>query len=144
MIDHYDQMLKGGRFIWFYWTQLSKIKVEETDKYFMIDATISAFRYLDKNCKHQRIIKKQKNIDKWVIEDYIHSNIKSEMKQIWHTRFHHYQLIDFNSEIDNNFTLSSSRVKGWYSSLYGYKEPAEQIMFSTNGKYIKTTVSIKK
>ena len=48
------------------------------------------------------------------------------------------------SEIDNNFTLSSSRVKGWYSSLYGYKEPAEQIMFSTNGKYIKTTVSIKK
>ncbi len=144
MLENYDQMLKGGRFIWFYWTQLSKIKLEETDQYFIIDATISAFSYLDKKCKHQRIIKKQKNSDKWIIEDHIHSNIKLEMKQIWHTRFQHYKLIDFDSEFDNKSTFSSSRVKGWYSSLYGYKEPAEQIIFSTNGKFIKTTVSIKK
>lgn len=144
MLDNYDQMLKGGRFIWFYWTQLNKIKVEETDQYFRIDATISAFRYLDKKCKHQRVIKKQKNTDKWVIEDYIHSNQKSEMKQIWHTRFQHYQLIDFDIEIENKCTFSTSSVKGWYSPLYGYKEPTEQIIFSTNGKFIKTTISIQK
>ena len=70
--------------------------------------------------------------------------MECEMKQIWHTRFEHYKLIDFDSEVDNKCTFSSSRLKGWYSSLYGYKELAEQIMFSTNGKSIKTTISIKK
>ncbi len=143
MLNDFDQMMKGGRFMWFYWTQLNSIKVEETQKYYIIDATISAFRYLDKNCKHRRIVKKQKSSKHWVIEDSIYSENHYEMKQIWHTRSVYQHLIDFESKVDKDSSLATKKSKGWYSPLYGYKESAEQIVFSTNAKWIKTMISVK-
>ncbi len=144
MLNEYDQMLKGDRFMWFYWTQAIKIEFTEDHNYYIIDATVSAFRYLDKNCKHRRVIKKIKNNREWIIEDFIYSDVPYEMKQIWHTRKEYLEYIDLYSIGVNDEALTNIITQGWYSSLYGKREAVLQVSFSTNGMRIKTSISVKK
>lgn len=143
MLDNFDQMLKGGRFMWFYWTQLEAIKLEENESYYMIDATISAFRHLDKNCKHRRVVKKKKDDAVWMIEDFIYSDQNNTMQQIWHTTPQNKSRLIFVTKVKENATLTNSETKAWHSPFYGRKESSEQIVFSTNSKCIRTTISFK-
>lgn len=143
MLGDHDQMLKGGRFVWFYWTQLEDIKFEDNESYYLIDATISAFRHLDKNCKHRRIIKKQKNRSVWIIEDFIYSNTNHPLQQIWHIMPQNKDRLILAPDVPDEGSLSKKETKAWYSPLYGLKESSEQIVFSTNTKHLRTNISIK-
>lgn len=144
MLDNYDQMLKGGRFVWLYWTQLEDIKLEENESYYIIDATISAFRHLEKKCKHRRVIKKEKKSNYWIIEDFIYANSKYKMKQIWHTQSNLSCYLKFDATTSKNDNLQNVQRKCWYSPLYGYKEVAEEIEFVSDNNYIKTHISLNK
>jgi len=143
MLGDHDQMLKGGRFVWFYWTQLEDIKFEENESYYLIDATISAFRHLDKNCKHRRIIKKPKNRSVWIIEDFIYSNTNHPLQQIWHIKPQNKDRLILAPDVYDEGYLSKKETKAWYSPLYGLKESSEQIVFSTNTKHLRTNISFK-
>ncbi len=143
MLGDHDQMLKGGRFVWFYWTQVEDIILEENESYYIIDATISAFRHLDKDCKHRRIVKKQKNHKLWIIEDFIYSNTNYAMKQIWHVLPHNKNQLIFEPDVADDTSLRKKETKAWHSPLYGFKELSEQIVFATNTKHLKTTISFK-
>lgn len=143
MLGDHDQMLKGGRFVWFYWTQLEDIKFEENESYYLIDATISAFRQLDMNCKHRRIIKKQKNQSVWIIEDFIYSNTNHPLKQIWHILPQKKNRLIIATDEPDVGSITKKETKAWYSSLYGLKESSEQIVFLTNTKHLRTTISFK-
>lgn len=142
MLDNHDQMYKGGRFVWFYWTQLKDIKLDENDSYYIIDATISAFRHVEKKCKHRRLVKKEKNKHSWIIEDYIYVNGKYAMRQLWHTKPNLINHLTLNATTILNEKLQSTQRKCWYSPLYGFKETAEEIEFVTDTNYIKTHISL--
>lgn len=141
MLGDHDQMLKGGRFVWFYWTQLEEIKFEENESYYLIDATISAFQHLDKNCKHRRIIKKHKNRSVWIIEDFIFSNTNHPLQQIWNIMPQYKNRLILAPDVPDEGSCIKKEIKAWYSPLYGRKESSEQIVFSTNKKQIRTTIS---
>jgi hypothetical protein len=138
MLGNNDQMLKGGRFIWYYWTQRNSVTVNEEKTQYVFDGSISAFRHLGKQITHHRKVSKLKNQNTWVIEDTISgkpSHIK--MRQLFHVNQND-QKIQFSS---NPQHTSISSI-GWYSGKYGIKEPIMQQEFETMGNTIQTSINI--
>jgi hypothetical protein len=143
MLNGTDQMLKGSRFIWYYWTQAKEVITKETEDEYYIDGTISAFRQLDKSCRHRRVIRKLKAKPEWIIEDYVYSNEIHELRQLWHTKDRYVDNIELfaQNQIDNNLQLQ--HTEGWYSELYGVKKKSVELYFTSEEPYIKTKILIK-
>ena len=133
MVTDESQMLKGGRFIWYYWTQATKSVLEETDDAYIFAGEISAFRHLNKNATHHRTIRKIKGKLEWYIEDKVYKLEHLEKVQIWHPN--HPDL-----EIVSNGVRQE--VEGYFSSYYGSKTACPQINF-TFATDISTTLKIE-
>ncbi|NAW51364.1 heparinase [Elizabethkingia argentiflava] len=84
MVNNQSQMLKGGRFIWYYWTQKISALWEETDEAFIFKGRIKAFQFLNKKATHQRTMVISKNRTEWLVKDDLTHLKGYEMKQIWH------------------------------------------------------------
>lgn len=137
-----SQMLKGERFIWFFWTQKISFKIEESDKEYMIIGEISAFRHLKSGIIHKRIVKKQKNELKWEIIDEI-SKLPSQtvMYQLWHgLDLETYELKAFDK---NESQLSHLNIKSYLSNYYGSFVTQNAIEISTDDNFLKTIITKK-
>jgi len=134
-IDNKDQMLKGGRFIWYYWTKALDVKTQETPDYYVFEGKISAFQYLNKNIIHQRKVHIYKNDFKWEIEDKVINNSFSA-QQLWNfTENSNLQI----EAIENERTLEPSQKEAFQSNYYGTKTKQKGIYFAFE-KLIKTTI----
>ncbi len=142
MLGDYDQMLKGPRFIWFYWTQAVTAHLFEDEKQYVFEGRIKAFTYLDKTITHQRTVKKIKNKPLWYIRDTVYHHTGLPIIQLWHV-FQTYKKslkIEATDEFGN--VLKPIITQGWASSLYGLKEPTILILFKTEQKIINTKIEI--
>lgn len=137
-----SQMLKGQRFIWFFWTQRTNFKIEENDRYYTLDAEISAFRHIKKDIIHKRIIKKWKNELKWEISDEIlNSPEQTIMYQFWHgLDVKTYQLKSFDKKESQ---LPHSGFQSFLSNYYGSYVSQNSVEISSRDKFLKTTISKK-
>jgi len=139
MLDDYDQMLKGDRFIWYYWSQAINVQTKDEQDYFEWKGRVSCFRYLSDSIIHERTIRKMKNKPEWRIEDRIENKPGSVcMKQIWHTP---------NIKTLNFISRQPAEVKKSACSFYyGQKEKIDQIVFSADRQEngIDTKMSILK
>lgn len=84
MVDGHAQMLKGMRFIWYYWTQCTTAKWKETPEAFIFEGEIKAFTQLNKNARHFRRVSIAKTSREWTIYDRVSGLDKLEKKQYWH------------------------------------------------------------
>lgn len=84
MVENNSQMLKGGRFIWYYWTQSKEAKWEESSDSYFFTGSISAFKQLDRKATHKRIVRISKTSPIWQITDSIEGLSGRVKKQIWH------------------------------------------------------------
>jgi len=136
MLDSYDQMLKGPRFIWFYVPRILETKIKETEDEYILIASIVCFKHLKKGIIHKRVVRKQKGYEHWIVEDFITgkpSHIK--LRQIWHTK---------NSNVEFISNKGEKIEKTAYQSLYyGIIEECKQIEFITNDSAIQTHIFIK-
>jgi hypothetical protein len=142
VLDDFDQMLKGPRFIWYDWSQAIKADIKEFANQYEFSGSISAFKYLGKEIQHKRKILKSKDIPKWIIEDEIIGTEKYNMNQLWH----------FNPEVENMIRIEAKDVfgkkltkqvkEGWYSSYYGIKDATNYWIFSTDKRKIITEIEI--
>ena len=80
-LDHYDQMLKGPRFTWFFWTKFIHAEIMETETHFYFSGAIKAFRQSGSWKTHSRKVVKFKNKPEWKIEDELTKDKKSLMHQ---------------------------------------------------------------
>lgn len=133
MVGEYSQMQKGGRFIWYYWSQKMKAGWSETEDAFIFTGAISAFRQLHQKALHQRVIKISKREPKWLVEDNIKGLDSYIKKQIWHP----------NSP---NLKISSNQHQPAYfdsfnSDYYGLLEPKQSLFFEFNNS-IETKIEI--
>ena len=71
MLDDYDQMKKGSRFIWYNWSQRKDAQYEERGEEYYFKGSVNAFSYLSEDIVHQREVIKLKDRPKWVIKDTI-------------------------------------------------------------------------
>ena len=139
-IDYKDQMLKGDRFIWYFWSQKENAVLIEYDEYYYFKGTINAFSYLDKNFKHTRIVKKIKGKLQWEIIDEVESSLDRPIQQYWHPSKYFIQNFSFESKDDFGNSINIKSEEGFYSSLYGQKELTQQLYFETKKRKIKTTI----
>lgn len=136
MLDNKDQMLKGGRFIWYYWPKYAKAILTETDEVFMFEGQANVFRHLGKDILHVRKVVKRKNEPQWCVIDEIKNlPFGTTMQQLWHTN-------DKKLKIESQGNKART-TKGWVSDYYGEKEVCDQIMFETNKNKVTTKITIQ-
>ena len=136
-------MLKGPRFIWYFWTKRISAKLKEYQEFVIFEGEIAAYRHLDKGLKHKRIFKIYKEQLKWEITDEIFSSKKFIKKQLWHYPVNEGDGIKFASKNREEKQLIISKFKGLYSSKYGVKEESLEAVVNFDD-YIKTTIEYKK
>lgn len=119
MIDGADQMLKGARFMWFYWSQAEDVQLTETADYYEISGCIKAFQHRFPGLKHRRTVRKLKGKPHWVVMDFIESPHKfREALQLWHSD--HRMLAHIEPE--GEFRLETTSAQ--HAPGYGRKEPS--------------------
>lgn len=135
MIDKFDQMLKGPRFMWFYPPRVISVNVSETSSEFVIDSNIEMFKHVGKSIFVQRIIRKKKGQPQWIIQDSITNLPKGKhLRQLWH--------IMPNTQISINSTGDRRESTKEFSFYYGVKEPCLQIEFNSHKDKITTSISL--
>ena len=123
LVNEQSQMLKGSRFIWYYWTQCVNAKWQESADYYVFTGEINAFKQLNAKGIHKREIKIAKTENEWQIRDEVLHLDDFSKKQVWH--FDH-----------NPVTFSSSKEKSiaeersYDSSCYGQKKQGNAISFT--------------
>ncbi len=144
MLDDFDQMLKGPRFIWFDWSQALYADLRQNDAFYEFEGALSAFRYLGKGIQHRRKIIKNRDKPHWIIEDEITGTDKYKMNQLWHFNPEAEHMIHIAAKDVNGVLLNRQQNEGWYSSYYGIKEKSYYWVFSTDKRKIITEIEIRK
>ncbi|MEN2489805.1 alginate lyase family protein [Flavobacterium sp. B11] len=137
IVDDKAQMLKGNRFIWFYWSQAIKTKLIETESAYVFEGSISAFKYLNPKAVHSRTLIKSKSKLGWEVKDRVDSLKNKNKKQIWHSDENN---ITFQAAI-NDLEVQSNDVKSFNSLYYGECKEGKAISFSFE-KEIITKINI--
>lgn len=115
MVEKHSQMLKGGRFIWYYWTQKKNSAWTETATEYIFTGEIEAFGFLSKEAAHQRTIKINKTIPEWTITDIIKGLKGKRMEQIWHPN-HNNIHVESDGNKPNEFASFNSNYYGSYTN----------------------------
>src|SRR5690606_36879478 len=139
MLEDYDQMLKGSRFIWFNWSQSKGANVAERNEGYIFNGEAVVFTYIDKNISHKRYIKKFKCRSTWEIEDTIINKPRDvSMRQYWHTL----PSLRIHSSDQQGNAIVLKKKKGLRSDYYGRKEHADQFVAETETNFIKTIIEL--
>ena len=135
MLEDFDQMLKGNRFISYYWSQALNTEVLESDEYYEFTGELSCYQYISKKIVHKRNVRVYKHQNKWEFTDEIIEKPSSyTMRQLWH-------LIS-TENLDFVSTAKEIERTGFYSSYYGQKQNIIQKEFVTTQNMINTTITI--
>lgn len=141
MLGGNDQMLKGGRFIWYHWSQAGDVGFTEEEDRYVFDGFIRAFSHVGKGIGHSRVVVKIKGQPTWEIQDAIINKPTSiQMEQLWHVPK------DANVRIvakdKHGVVLVPTVQPGWASSLYGAKYPTTELAFATTESFIDTIIEL--
>ena len=140
-IENENQMLKGPRFIWFYWVKISSGEIIEYQDRFEINTYFIGFKNLGKNIEHHRKTVKFKNKLSWEIIDYF-KNAENFSKQIfWHTNTNLSNQINLEVYDLNLKKINSTTLHGMYSPYYGYFERSSCVKFESKNGF-KTMINI--
>jgi len=132
-----DQMLHGGRFIWYNWTQVKSITISLEGSKFIFQGTIKAFSHLKKGILHTRYIEKQSDEPIWMVRDSIERKPGDVLvAQRWHT------LLPEKIKISADQTPVSWNTDGWVSSFYGTRIPGFQAVIETRDEKISAKIEI--
>ena len=141
MLDDKDQMLKGGRFIWYYWPQCKSAELREDKESFVFNGSVSAYRYVADGIVHKRTVIKQKGMAVWEIKDeLVNMPGGATMRQLWHLPLNRKNRVIIKAKDEKGTALSPIKQDGWYSSLYGQKEKTEECNFSSTNNFIDTII----
>lgn len=144
MLGDFDQMEKGPRFIWYNWTQKKSAFLHEKIDYFEFNGVIKAYLHLSKTISYIRNIKYYKTTHHFEIIDTINHNTDLLIHQIWNPSNDFFDNFEIISAEENGKPINPIYKNGWFSDLYGSKEPTKQIVFSTKNRTIKTIIKAKK
>ena len=140
LVDGKSQMLKGNRFIWYFWSQALNANWTETENAYVFNGTISAFRFINPKCKHTRTVNIIKDKLEWLVTDAVENTKGLTKSQIWHLDDYPWQL---NAVSGKNESVKVEKVMSYNSESYGQKENGKATGFLFKDK-IKTTLLYKK
>ena len=132
MLDGYDQMRKGMRFVWTNPSDIVSVKTSESDEEYVIEMHIKSFKYVESGFDVKRTVRKRKGASEIQVTDEVAPNTGRVIRQLWHTVTP--EKLEFASD------GKREEKEGAYSRYYGRKEPARQIAFATKECKITTTI----
>lgn len=142
MLDDKDQMLKGGRFIWYYWSQLSSVSLIDTGDAYTFNGAVSAFTYVANGIQHVRQVVKRKGEPTWEIKDEVkNAPAGTHMRQLWHTPANGKCNMGIAAR-NAGGAIAVVEGEGWASSLYGQKEKTRELYFSAEDKIMDTLIKV--
>ncbi len=136
-----DQMLKGGRFIWYYWVKKTSAKLVKQSNSFNFEGQINAFKQLNKNIIHKRSINKESKSKEWLVKDSV-TNSSRKIYQYWHLPLNKKDQIEIKSTDALGNNLIPIIEEKWFSGYYGVKEPSLRITFETNTNQFNTKIKV--
>lgn len=144
MLGSYNQMQKGSRFVWYDWVKDAKGMWKVENEKFIFEGKIRAFTQVSKNIYHRRRVTKIKSENKWLIEDWL-ENAPNELPihQIWHPSESFFEHFSIQAITQNGSELTVAVTEGWHSGVYGVKEPARRLVFTTLERYIRAAIQKK-
>ncbi len=142
MLDDKDQMLKGGRFIWYYWSKMIDAILIENPGDYMFEGSVQVFSYIKNGILHNRKVIKKKHLPIWVIKDEIKGAPHGLIRQTWHMPFELSDQVNITACYNEGEILQPQIQDGWHSSLYGQKEKSRELYFSSKETIIKTTIKV--
>ncbi|WP_428665394.1 alginate lyase family protein [Runella sp.] len=147
MLGNYDQMQKRPRFVWYHWVKEAKGQWQTESstanhrKSQIFEGSIKAFAHVGSNIIHRRRVTKYESENRWIVEDWLENAPEDlPMHQIWHPSDDFFENFSMKAVDQNKSELTAEETEGWYSELYGQKEPAKRLVFSTSMRYIKTEI----
>lgn len=143
-LNNENQMLKGKRFIWYFWTQSKYAHIDLIGDNYLFTGEIKAFSFINKKIRHKRTVKKIKGVLKWVIIDEIINKPQNMIvSQLWNGTDDFYNEYEVTSRDFNGVYISPSYRESWRSDYYGLKNKRVQLLFNSNLNKIITEIVIK-
>jgi hypothetical protein len=139
-----DQMLKGGRFIWYYWVKKAKGRLVDNQDSYIFNGEINAFRQVSPNILHHREVVKEKEKNIWTINDEVKNKSDKELTLFWHINPEMLDRLKIECTDFNGNILEPIFEEKWYSGYYGKKTPSKRISFKTHSTGFKTIISLQK
>lgn len=142
-VSENDQMLKGGRFIWYYWIKNADGNIFQTEKDIIFEGKIIGYRHLcPSGLTHYRKVVKKKGLLQWIVYDEIQHDNQEELIQYWHIHRTNKERIIIKAYEDDNSEILPFIEEKWYSEYYGIKENCIRLSFKTKKNAIKTEILI--
>ena len=141
-VSGYNQMKKGGRFIWYNWIKKAQASLIKDGNKIIFKGQIQAFKELGNSILHTREVVKVENKNFWEIKDTIENILNKEVIQYWHIKPELFEFIQIKSADKNGKLIKPIIENKWMSDYYGVKEKCIQISFKSNTNFILTTIEI--
>lgn len=142
-LGSHDQMLKGGRFIWYYWSKKAVLNTEEENDFICLKGTVNVYRQLKKGIHHTRKVTKWKTKTEWLVEDFFNDTCNLAMHQRWHVSPDGINNLEITAVDANDKVLTPQIEDCFYSQHYGQKEPSKCIIFTSETNKIITRITLK-
>ncbi|WP_350291625.1 heparinase II/III family protein [uncultured Croceitalea sp.] len=141
-LDGRDQMLKGSRFIWNYWTKKAKANLSETPNTHEFSGQFQGFPELGNKIVHKRSLSKKKGRNKWTISDSLQNAENLTAQLYWHFNPETYNQIDIVCKDCDGKLLNPVIEEKWCSNYYGEIEPSIRHTYMSETGF-ETTIEIK-
>lgn len=144
LLNDSNQMEKGNRFIWYNWSKSKKPKVVENTN--SIDIIVELINYNEyRHIRHINVSRYEVIISDQIINE---NEFDTDVKLQWLTELNSKKSKENTVSIDDNkwklkistdlegtiqiYKGSKNDFRGWVSSTYGEKHPANQVIYHTN------------
>ena len=141
MINNFDQIEKGPRFLSFGSSKVIEVTSEASENEYVFKGKIIAFESLGKGITHTRVVKYVFNTNTWTVVDSINSS--GTLQQIW----------NYDNSKSTHFTIKSKSEENelnpkfenaYYSNTYGNIAKQGQLIIETSEKQIETEIHFLK
>jgi len=139
MLDEYDQMLKGPRFIWLDWSKALKAGWTADESRITFEGSVKAFAQVG-DVTHTRKVEIDKTSRQITIHDQVTGAAGRRIRQLWHLNPSFKNLVSFKSTTSQRDPLLRESVK-FGSPTYGVLEDVCQVEFQTQSNNISTQIS---
>ena len=138
-----NQMLKGGRFIWYYWVKTVKATIKKENNTFRFQGSIKAFTNLGRNIWHSRKVIKKDGENVWEVTDVVKNKGIHKLYQYWHLHPDYLNSIEIITTDKKGGVLKPIIEEKWFSGYYGIKEKSVRLTFVTKEDTFNTSITLK-
>ena len=137
-----NQMLKGGRFLWYYWVREAVASLKESSKAITFEGKIEAFRHIKEGIYHLRNVRKERDRNVWLVEDEVHGVEEEELVVYWHINPQWFDRVKIICRDYSGNQMNPMVEQKWYSGYYGIRERSIRMSFRAKTQGFKTEISV--